>query len=188
MIYMWYGETGRDGTIVVSYKRLWSAQVTTPPWRRTLYYPILHPSYFPPQSFIISISTSQTHVFSICFHSPLSLSFVVNSHVPPSLSPPYYHNSFFPLCTFFSRYWPRPLVPVPGGCPGGWASHSQGCSVHSSHRLPWGLPLSAAVGCLPGMKGGGRKKRCQWKPQHISHSWILNWEAFFPHSTCNVFI
>lgn len=71
---------------------------------------------------------------------------------------------------------------MPGGCPGGWASHSQGCSVHSSHRLPWGLPLSAAVECLPGMKGreGGGKKTCQWKPQHISHSWILNWEACFP--------
>lgn len=105
-----------------------------------------------PQWFIISILISQTHMLSLCFHSP---PFIVNSYIPPSLKSTLLHQFFFPLCTFFSRYWPRPPVPVPGGCPGGWASHSQGCSVHSSHRLPWGLPLSAAVECLPGMKGGG---------------------------------
>lgn len=69
---------------------------------------------------------------------------------------------------------------MPGGCHGGWASHSQGCSVHSSHRLPWGLPLSAAVGCLPTMKerGKGIKKTHQWNPLHISWDWILNREDF----------
>lgn len=39
------------------------------------------------------------------------------------------------------------------GCLDGWGFHSRGCSVHSSHRLPWGLPLSAAAGCHPGNGG-----------------------------------
>lgn len=35
--------------------------------------------------------------------------------------------------------------------PGFWAeeSHSQGCSVHRSHRQPGGWRRSAAAGCLP---------------------------------------
>lgn len=64
-----------------------------------------------------------------------------------------------------SRYWPRLQVPEPGGCHGGWEFHSQGCSVHSSHKQPWGLPLSAAAGCHPGRKEGKKKKG-----QHISGS------------------
>lgn len=47
------------------------------------------------------------------------------------------------------RYWPRPRAPGPAGCPGGWGFHSQGCSVHSSPRRPWGRLLSAAAGCHP---------------------------------------
>lgn len=56
-------------------------------------------------------------------------------------------------------YWPRPRVPEPGGCPGGWVFHSQGCSVHSSRRPPWGLPLSAAAGCLPEKQSAHMWKR-----------------------------
>lgn len=54
--------------------------------------------------------------------------------------------------SFASRYWPRARAPEPGGCPGGVEFHSQGCSVHSSRRLPWGLPLSGAAGCPPERK------------------------------------
>lgn len=113
---------------------------------------VLHPSYSPPHN-LWSQYPHPRHVFPLCFHS---LSFIINSHIPPLLKAPPVPNTFFPPCTHFSRYWPRPPVPVPGGCHGGWASHSQGCSVHSSHRLPWGLPLSAAVGCLPTVKERGK--------------------------------
>lgn len=195
-IYVWDGETGRDGTIFVSYKKALKGSSHNPTLREGAELP--HPTSFssPPQSFIISnINISDSHVLSwfslsilFCkFQCPSLLDVLPITPIPSPLS----------LClsltldAFFSRYWPRPPVPVPGGCPGGWASHSRGCSVHSSHRLPWGLPRSAAAGCLPGMKGrGGGKRRRQWKPQHISHCWILNGEAFFsPHLlTCNVFI
>lgn len=90
----------------------------------------------------------------------------------------------FPPCTPFSGYWPRPPVPVPGGCRGGWGSHSQGCSVHSSHRPPWGPPLSTAAGCLPGMKKGGGVH--QWKPQQFIQLDIES--GSFSFSTCDVFV
>ncbi len=46
-------------------------------------------------------------------------------------------------------YWPLPRVPGPVvSLDGGF--HSQGCSVHSSHRLREGLPPKEAAGCLPG--------------------------------------
>lgn len=79
-IYVRDGQTGRDRTIFGSYKRLWSAQVTTPPWRRRLYYPLLHPSLPLPSHLSSQILISQTHMFCLGFHPP---SFIVNSNVPP---------------------------------------------------------------------------------------------------------
>lgn len=137
----------KNETMFVSYKRLKTLKSLPRPERGLC-----------PASFLFSPHNLWSqyphprHVFPLCFHS---LSFIINSHILHSLKLPPIPNSFFPPCTHFSRYWPRPPVPVPGGCHGGWASHSQGCSVHSSHRLPWGLPLSTAVGCLPTMKERG---------------------------------
>lgn len=118
----------------------------------------------PPIIYYPSINNSDTcSLFVFTLHHLLQIptSFPAFKFLLPSLH------------THFSRYWPRPPVPVPGGCHGGWASHSQGCSVHSSHRLPWGLPLSTAVGCLPAMKEReGRKLR------HVNGIHLIQLEFF----------
>lgn len=69
-------------------------------------------------------------------------------------------NAFCFACLIsLSRDRPHPRVLEPGGCHGGWEFHSRGCSVHSSHRLPWGLPLSAAAGCHPVQIQKGEEKK-----------------------------
>lgn len=133
---------------------------------------------------MIPVSTSQTRVPSLF---SLSILYYKFPH-PPLLKAPPVPNSFFPPCTHFSRYWPRPPVPVPGGCHGGWVSHSQGCSVHSSHRLPWGLPLSAAVGCLPTMRERGKRIKRHINGIHCIFHEIGFWIGKIFFSTCNVFI
>lgn len=49
--------------------------------------------------------------------------------------------------------------------PGSWAvgSHSQGCSVHRSHRQPGGWRRSAVAGCLPVKKRKNRSAKHQNK-------------------------
>lgn len=82
---------------------------------------------------------------TITLYLPFWITHPPDNHSSPQMSGP----KSIPHSLPRTRYWPLPQVPVPGGCHGGWGFHSQGCSVHSSHGLPWGLPLSAAAGCHP---------------------------------------
>lgn len=74
-----------------------------------------------------------------------------------------------------SRYRPLPQVPEPVGCRGGWGFHSQGCSVHSSQRLPWGLPQSEAAGCHPGRIKEGMEN------QQVSRIYVNKFHALWSH-------
>lgn len=103
----------------------------------------------------------------------------------PLLPPDSYSKSIPPSMPYSPyRYWPRPQVPEPGGCRGGWGFHSQGCSVHSSHRLPWGLPLSAAAGCHPGRGEEERKKNQHVRGSHVNKFHRLKTQglqSIYPH-------
>lgn len=142
-----------------------------------------HPSWRHFSKFLLSSLVAPSFILSLpsfFLSVPSSLPPANSSSHQISWSPPP------PLC----RYWPRPQVAEPGGCRGGWGFHSQGCSVHSNHRLLWGLPLSAAAGCHPGTEE--KKHVSNWNHVNKFHgpkwkfpcqcsllSSVLEWDIFW---------
>lgn len=142
---------------------------------------VLHPSYSPPHN-LWSQYPHPRHVFPLCFHSQ---SFIINSHILPSLKPPQ-----FPIpSSLLAHTSPDTDLALRFLCLGGVMV--VGCLTVRA------VVFTVVIGC-PGVChyqqlldvslqwGKGDKKTHQWNPLHISWDWILNWEDFF--STCNVFI